>query len=210
MPQPPLHLRLVNNTGQDRRVIVYQDNVAAEPPDSPMLYVWDSRLLQGGGGQGILALPTTFEVAGMTGAPPDYSLSAPMPGQYGQGWALQQDSPEEVLRLIPSTDPASANAVQVENTVIFARRSAVILKERRLLFGAELVPFARASFTVESSFWVALSELRRGDPLSPSALPSQRCQVTYAEPSGITEYVVTLNEKTSTGEVVFTVTTHSL
>jgi len=210
MPQSTLHLRLVNDTRQDRRVIIYQDNAAAEPPDTPMLYVWDSRLLQGAGGQSVLALPTTFEVAGMTGAPPDYSLSAPMPGQYGQSWELQQASPEGVLKLVPGAEPVSEDAVRVENTVAFARRSAVILKERRLLFGAELVPRARASFAVGSSFWVALSALRRGDPLPRSALPSQRCQVFYTEPSGVIEYIVTLSEKQGTGEVVFTVTTHSL
>ncbi len=204
MASDALDLTLVNATAKTRRFIVYQTNAAAALNDDNTIYVWDSRLLEGGGGQGYLVLPTAFDVAAMSGQPPAFSLSAPKPGVAGQCWSLVQATPDQPLTLVSCTgNPTDPNIV-VENQVTFARYSGVLLKSTRLLFGASIAPQARASLRVTPSFWVALSDLLRGDPIP--ALPSQTFEVAYELPSPVTLYIVTANENPNTGQISFAVT----
>ena len=204
MASDDLNLQLVNATTKTRRFIVYQTNAAAALNEDNTSYVWDSRPLEGGGGQGDLVLPTVFVVAGMSGEPPSFSLSAPKPGAAGQCWSLVQATPDQPLSLVSCTgNPTDPNVV-VENRVTFARYSGVFLKSSRLLLGSAIAPQARASLRVAPSFWVALSDLRRGDPIRDP--PSQTCEVAYEVPSPVTLYIVTANENPNTGQISFTVT----
>jgi len=206
MPNDDLTIRLVNATTRDRRLILYQTNAVQASNDTNLLYVWDSRLLGAQGGQAGLSLPIAFAVAGMIGGPPDFTLSASQPGVYGQCWSLQQADAGKPLSLSPCTmPPTDGSSLAVENGVSFARRSGVILKASRLLFGAEIVPNGRAVYQVLPSFWVAVSDLKRGDLIPQLPPAASTCQVPYSVPSAVTEYVVTLTEKPGTGELVFTV-----
>jgi hypothetical protein len=206
MASDDLDIQLVNATLRTRRFIVYQTNAAAALQDNNTIYVWDSRLLEGNGGQGYLVLPTAFAVAGMSGEPPAFSLTAPKPGAAGECWSLVQATPDQPLTLVACTgNPVDPNVV-VRNQVTFARYSGVFLKSSRLLFGSAIAPAAQASLRVKPSFWVALSDLRRGDPIGELPPASQSCEVAYEVPSPVTLYTVTANENPNTGQISFTVT----
>ena len=204
MASDDLNLQLVNATTKTRRFILYQTNAAAALNEDNTSYVWDSRPLEGGGGQGDLVLPTVFAVAGMSGEPPSFSLSAPKPGAAGQCWSLVQATPDQPLSLVSCTgNPTDPNVV-VENRVTFARYSGV---------GEVLSPSFRLGDRPAGARLVARCAEFLGGALRPAARrsesrdpPSQTCEVAYEVPSPVTLYIVTANENPNTGQISFTVT----
>lgn len=203
MASDDLFIRIVNATGEPRRFIACQANAAAAANTTNLYYVWQSVVLDGGGGLYDFVLPIAFGVAGMSGEPPSYTLSAAEPGVYGQCWSLQQASLDAALTLAACTGTAP-DSVEVVNQVSFARLAGVVTKASGLLFGASLVPADRARLQVAPSFWIALSSLRRGDPVAGFPPAPQSCEVTYEVPSNVTQYIVTAAEKAS-GEIAWTI-----
>jgi hypothetical protein len=148
----PITLRIVNATGEDADLVAYF--AGARRSGGVRSYCWQSVRLADTG-EWRLFVHLGFRAAGLIRTETGFVLSNQEPALGGRRFRLTQ-APREPLRIELAGGSPALQGVRIENSVEFARRTAVLVLDGYPVFGALLDAGDYADFAPGTQLSIAL------------------------------------------------------
>lgn len=211
MPSQSVPIHLDNNSNQALRLAVFQENTRNQDPPCAS-YFWEVRTLDSRARLSLEWPLLDLQVAGLigvAGSGETTSTSNIEDAKEGQHWVLTQ-RPGEALNLAPAPEQGRQGAqvgVTIENHVTFAKRTALLLKQKQLLLGYVLDSDDSVNLWPRPALCFALvpQSVKRGDRVDHSLFSQGQPWVLSLEgASTAASYSAILSKDASSGALSLT------